>query len=445
LIAGEPPGAGHLLASADVDGQGQDGVAEPPRDVGAQLEALVTGSDTVISAGELRSRLERSAIDGRPLRVKFGVDPSRPDLHLGHAVALRKLRQFQDLGHTAVLIIGDFTGRVGDPSGRSETRPMLTEAAIEANAKTYLDQAGIVLDVGRAEIRHNSEWLGSMSMPDVLRLTSSYTVARMLERDDFRSRYEAGEPISVVEFLYPLMQAMDSVAVRADVEMGGTDQTFNLLVGRDIQRAYDQEPQVVLTMPLLVGTDGRRKMSKSFDNSISLTDPPDEMFGKVMSIPDEQILEYLRLCTDLPAHEIEEVRVRLAQGVNPVGEKRLLARSVVELYAGAAGALAAESSFDRVHRDQQLPEDIDDVALPDEAVVDGTVWICRLLHLIGLATSNSDARRLILQGGVKIDGRTVLDPLEAFEPAELFGRVIQIGRRRFLRVSEPVEGPGSAL
>jgi tyrosyl-tRNA synthetase len=390
-----------------------------------------------VTADLLRSRLRRSAAEGRPLRVKLGVDPSRPDLHLGHAVVLRKLRQFQDLGHTAVLIIGDFTGLVGDPTGRSETRPMLTQDEIAVNAQTYFDQAGIVLDVERAEIRRNSEWLATMSMPEVLRLTSSYTVARMLERDDFRGRYDRGEAISVVEFLYPLMQAMDSVAVEADVEMGGTDQTFNLLVGRDIQRAYGREPQIVFTMPLLVGTDGTRKMSKSFDNYVALTDPPDDMFGKVMSIPDGSIVEYLRLCTDVEPRELAEVQRRLAGGQNPVQDKRMLARMVVERYHSAEAAVAAELSFDRVHRDHRLPADIDDVPLPSGAIVDGGVWVCRLLHELGLASSNSDARRLILQAAVKLDGSPLLDPMTMFDPEELIGRVVQIGRRRFARIGAP--------
>src|SRR5438552_11560584 len=258
-----------------------------------QLERLTRNAADVIPTDELLAKLRLE----RPLRVKLGIDPSRPDLHLGHAVVLRKLRQFQELGHTAVLIIGDFTGRVGDPSGQSETRPFLTEEEIEANAKTYFDQAGLVLDVERAEIRHNSEWLANLSMADVLKLTSSYTVARMLERDDFRTRYRDNRPISVVEFLYPLMQAMDSVAIEADVEMGGTDQTFNLLVGRDVQKAYGQEPQVVFTMPLLVGTDGVRKMSKSFDNHVALADSPEEMFGKLMSIADDLMPQFFSLST----------------------------------------------------------------------------------------------------------------------------------------------------
>jgi tyrosyl-tRNA synthetase len=405
--------------------------------VSGVLGRLAQNAATVIREEELEERLRRSERNGRPLRVKLGIDPSRPDLHLGHAVVLRKLRQFQDLGHTAVLIIGDFTGRVGDPSGQSETRPFLSENEIEANARTYLDQAGLVLDMARAEVRRNSEWLGAMSMADVLRLTSSYTVARMLERDDFQARHREGRPISVVEFLYPLMQAMDSVAVRADVEMGGTDQTFNLLVGRDIQKEYAQEPQVVFTMPLLEGTDGVRKMSKSFDNYVALADPPEEMFGKLMRVPDDLIERYLRLCTALDAAAVEAV-VAEAQGAgNLVVAKRRLAREVAALYHGPEAAGSAEQRFDQVHREREIPEDLPEVGLPSAAVSGGKVWLPRLLAELGLADSNSDARRQIEQGGVRIDGKQVVDPSLELDPNGLVGRVIQVGRRKFVRLAGP--------
>src|SRR5256714_8683779 len=309
----------------------------------SDLERLLHASAQVIPAEEL----ERKLALGRPLRAKLGIDPSRPDLHLGHTVVLRKLRQFQDFGHTAVLIVGDFTGLVGDPSGQSETRPMLTSEEMAENARTYFEQAGLVVDVEKAEIRHNSEWLAPLTMADVLRLTSHLTVARLLERDDFRTRYREGRPISVVEFMYPLMQAYDSVAIHADVELGGTDQTFNLLVGREIQRSYGQEPQVVFTMPLIEGTDGVRKMSKSYDNYVALTDPPDEMFGKLMSIPDELIDKYTELSTDLePA------------GGHPAERKRRLARAVVDLYHGPGSGQEAEKRFDQVFKRKEVPDDI---------------------------------------------------------------------------------------
>jgi len=289
------------------------------------FDVLTTGVADVVPEEGLRELLA----SGRTLRAKLGIDPSRPDLHLGHAVVLRTLRRFQDLGHQAVLIIGDFTGRVGDPSGQSETRPLLSEDEIDANSKTYLEQAALVVDIERAEVRRNSEWLATMDMGDVLRLASTYTVARMLERDDFQQRQRAGQPITVVEFLYPLLQAMDSVQISADVELGGTDQLFNLLVGREIQRAYGQNPQVALTMPLLEGTDGRRKMSKSFDNYVGLTEPADDMFGKLMRVPDELVVKYLRLCTDLDLDELDRVESDLASGsLRPDVAKRRLAAAV---------------------------------------------------------------------------------------------------------------------
>ena len=400
----------------------------PPRtDARAQLEVLSKDTADVVPAEELYEKLARSLSEATPLRAKLGIDPSRPDLHLGHTVVLRKLRQFQDLGHTAVLIIGDFTGRVGDPSGQSETRPFLTEDEIEENARTYLDQAGRVLDVERAEIRRNSEWLAKMDMGDVLRLTSSYTVARMLERDDFQIRQAEGRPISVVEFLYPLMQAMDSVATRTDVELGGTDQTFNLLVGRDIQRAYGQEPQVVMTMPLLPGTDGVRKMSKSFDNWIALTDPADEMFGKLMSIPDELTEAYLSLCagggagSELPDH--------------PNAKKRAMARAVVDLYHGEGAGERAEERFDLVHRQHELPDDIEEVPLPPSLGGAGAIWLPRLLTELGMAGSNSEARRLIEGGGVRLDGEPLTEPGVEIPADALRGKVVQVGRRRFVRIA----------
>jgi tyrosyl-tRNA synthetase len=349
---------------------------------------------------------------------------------------LRKLRQFQELGHLPVLIIGDFTGRVGDPSGQFETRPFLSIEEIEANAQTYLDQAGRVLDLERLELRRNSEWLARLDMSEVLRLTSAYTVARMLERDDFRDRYRNGRPISIVEFLYPLMQAMDSVAVRADVEMGGTDQTFNLLVGREIQKDYGQELQVVFTMPLLLGTDGTRKMSKSYDNAVGLTEPPEEMFGKLMSISDEQIVEYLRLGTALPQNEVEAIERGLSDGsMKPHEQKRRLAHEIVRLYHGQDAADAAEARFDRVHREREIPEDVEDFSIPASAVKDGRIWLPRLLVAAQLAASNSDARRLVEQGAVRIGGEPVTDPDTELDPQDLSGRVVQVGRRKFIRLS----------
>jgi tyrosyl-tRNA synthetase len=396
------------------------------------LAILTSGAAEIVPREGLAAKLEL----GRPLRVKLGIDPNRPDLHLGHTVVLRKLRRFQDLGHTAVLIIGDFTGRVGDPSGRSDTRTLLSAEEMEANAASYFEQAGHVLDLESAEVRHNAEWLGGMDMEELIRLASSATVAQMLDRDDFRTRYRGGRPISIVEFLYPLFQAMDSVQVRADVELGGTDQTFNLLMGREIQRAYGQAPQVVLTTPLLEGTDGARKMSKSFDNYVGLTEPADEMFGKLMRVPDELVARYLRLTTGLDPVEVDAVERGLADGsLRAVEQKRRLAREVVDLYHGPGEGAAAEERFDRVHRDRAPPEEIPETPIPAESVEEGRIWLPRLLVSLGRAASNGEARRLIDQGGVRLDGDVVDDTGHEFAPAELRGRVLQVGRRWFARLA----------
>ena len=400
--------------------------------VDRQLELLLSGAAEVIPHDELVRKLG----SGRPLRVKLGIDPSAPDLHLGHAVVLRKLRRFQDLGHTAVLIVGDFTGLVGDPSGQTETRPMLRPEELEDNATTYLEQVGRVLELDRAEIRRNSEWLAPLTFADVARLASTLTVARLLERDDFSERLRTGRPISLQEFLYPLMQGYDSVAIQADVEMGGTDQTFNLLVGRDIQRANGQEPQVAFTMPLLPGTDGVRKMSKSLANHVGLSEPPEEQFGKVMSVPDDVMPTWFRLCTDLEPAELDGIEGGLADGsLRPEVAKRRLAREIVRLYHGEEAADAAEARFDRVHREHELPTDVPEVELPDEAVQDGKVWLPRLLVVTRLASSNTEARRLIEQRGVRIDGEPVTDPDAELRRPDLVGRVVQVGRRRFVRLT----------
>jgi tyrosyl-tRNA synthetase len=399
------------------------------------FDELIGGVAAVHSADDLRARLARSASEGRPLRVKLGIDPSRPDLHLGHAVVLRKLRQFQELGHTAVLIIGDFTGLVGDPSGRSETRPMLTEEEVQANATTYFEQAGRVLDMERAEVRRNSDWLGALTMRDVLRLASSLTVARMLERDDFHTRYASGAPISVVEFTYPLMQAYDSVAVRADVEIGGTDQTFNLLVGRDVQRAYGQEPQVVVTLPLLVGTDGERKMSKSFGNYIGFTDPPEEMFGKAMSIPDGALDEWERLAFSHGPAGLGAIQVAREGLPEAAVRKRRLAKAIVADFWGSEEANRQEERFDRVHREGAIPLDLPSTELPATVVRDDTVWLPRLLVALALASSNADAKRKIQEGAVRLNGERLADPDAELAPADLDGAVLQVGRRRFVRLT----------
>ncbi|HEX5627323.1 MAG TPA: tyrosine--tRNA ligase [Actinomycetota bacterium] len=397
------------------------------------LPSLLAGSAEVVPAEELERKLSL----GRPLRVKLGLDPTAPVVTLGWAVVLHKLRQFQEAGHTAVLIVGDFTAQVGDPSGKTETRPRLSEEEVRGYAERLLDQFWKILDPARTEVRYNAEWLEPMGMEAILRLTASTTVARMLERDDFAKRYAEGKPISIMEFLYPLLQGMDSVAVEADVELGGRDQTFNLLVGRDLQRTYGQEPQVALTTPLLVGTDGVQKMSQSLGNYIGITDPPDEMFGKLARVLDRLIGEYRLLTLDFfrDPPEAERVENGLADGsLEPWAEKRRLAREIVDLYHGDGAGAAAEARFDRVHREHELPEEIPEVAIPPDVIVEGSVYLPALLALLGLADSNSHARRLIEQGGVRLGGEPVSGDALELPVAELRGRVLQVGRRGFARL-----------
>ncbi len=396
------------------------------------LDALTVGAVDVIPDTGLAEKL---AI-GRPLRVKLGIDPSRPDLTLGHTVVLRKLRQFQDAGHVAVLIVGDFTGRVGDPSGRSDTRPMLTADEAEENARTYLEQAALVLDLDRAEVRRNSEWLGALGSDGMIRLAAVATVAQMLEREDFRARYQQGHPLSVVELLYPLLQGYDSVAVEADVELGGTDQTFNLLMGREVQRAYGQEPQVVLTTPLIEGLDGVRKMSKSLDNWVGLTESPEQQFGKLMSIPDHLIEKYELLCTDLGPEDHARVVAGLADGsIHPNAEKRRMARTIVDLYHGPGAGEQAEARFDQVFKHHHMPSDIPEVTLASDVVRDGRIWLVRALVAAGLAATNAEARRALEQGAVRIDGEQATDGDMEVSPTELIGKVLQVGKRRYARIA----------
>jgi tyrosyl-tRNA synthetase len=395
--------------------------------------AILTSDAAEVVPGD---GLEAKLALGRPLRVKLGLDPTAPAVTLGWAVVLRKLRQFQDLGHTAVLILGDFTARVGDPSGKSETRPRLSKEEVDGYAERLLEQFRTVLSSERLEVRHNSEWLETMDMEAILKLTASTTVARMLERDDFAKRYAANQPISLMEFMYPLLQGYDSVAIEADVELGGTDQLFNLLVGRDLQRDAGQDPQVALTMPLLEGLDGVQKMSQSLGNYVGITEPADEQFGKLMSIPDGLIVRYLRLAAGLDPAEADAVEAGLgAGGLLPMDQKRRLARRVVDTYHGAGEGAAAQERFDRVHRDREVPEDVPEVPIPPEALESGTVWLPRLLVALGRAASNGEARRLVEQGGVRLDGEVVDDPARELRPEDLRGRVLQVGRRWFARLS----------
>ncbi|HET6342277.1 MAG TPA: tyrosine--tRNA ligase [Gemmatimonadota bacterium] len=399
----------------------------PP--VAEQLDRIRVGVDELIPEDELVAKLERSRKTGAPLVVKCGYDPTRPDLHVGHTVTLRKLGDFQALGHAVTFLIGDFTAMIGDPSGRSATRPPLTRQEVEANARTFADQVFRVLDARRTAIRYNSEWLGKFGFEEVLRLASRYTVARMLERDDFRQRYEAGTPIAVHEFLYPLAQGYDSVALQADVELGGTDQKFNLLVARHIQREFGQEPQVILTLPLLEGTDGVQKMSKSYGNAIGLTDPPEEMYGRTMSIPDGLIVKYFRLAVGASPQEVAAIEKDLADGVNPRDVKRRLARELVTAYQGSAAAAKAEAHFDRVFVERGLPDEIPEKTItlsePDAALP----WI---LHRAELASSTSEGRRLVEQGGVWVDQERVTDPHRRYSAGST--HLLQVGSRRFARV-----------
>lgn len=399
----------------------------PP--IAEQLDRIRVGVDELIPEEELVAKLERSRKAGKPLVVKCGYDPTRPDLHVGHSVTLRKLGDFQALGHAVTFLIGDFTATIGDPSGRSATRPPLTRQEVEANARTFADQVFRVLDARRTAIRYNSEWLGKFGFEEVLRLASRYTVARMLERDDFRQRYEAGTPIAVHEFLYPLAQGYDSVALQADVELGGTDQKFNLLVARHIQREFGQEPQVILTLPLLEGTDGVQKMSKSYGNAIGLTDPPEEMYGRTMSIPDGLIVKYFRLALGAPPETVADVERRLADGENPRDLKRQLARELVARYHEPTAAEAAEAHFDRIFVERDMPDEIPEVIVslrePDAALP----WILREADL---APSTSEGRRLVEQGAVSVDRERVADPDHRLGVGTTV--LVQVGKRRFARV-----------
>ncbi len=399
------------------------------------MDLIKHGVVEIIPEDELVKKIENSIKTGKPLKVKLGCDPTKPDLHLGHSVVLRKLRHFQELGHIAVLIIGDFTAMIGDPSGRSKTRPQLSFEETRINGQTYFEQAKKILLPERVEIRYNSEWLGKMTFEDVIRLASKYTVARMLERDDFSKRYKSGEPISIHELLYPLAQAMDSVAIEADVELGGTDQKFNLLVGRDIQREFGQEPQVIITMPLLVGTDGVEKMSKSLDNYIALNDPPFEMYGKTMSIPDELIYDYFLLTTDLPPYEIQKIKLQLQDpNVNPRDLKRRLAWELVRMYHGVDEANKAQEEFDKIFVRKEIPEEIDEFEIDIE---EQKVRVVELLVMTGLASSKSEAKRLIQLGGVSIDGTKINDIDAQVELDKSF--VLKVGKRKFLRIKPKIK------
>jgi len=402
-------------------------------DINKQLKILKQGVSDLISEEDLKEKLIEAQKEDRPLRVKLGLDPTAPDIHLGHTVVLKKLKQFQDLGHEVYLIIGDFTGRIGDPSGKSKTRKQLSEEEVKENARTYEEQFSKILDEDKTKLVFNSSWLGEMDFEDVINLSSKYTVARMLERDDFHNRYQDNKPIGIHEFFYPLMQGYDSVAIEADVELGGTDQRFNLLVGRNLQKEYGQESQVLVMMPLLEGLDGTEKMSKSLGNYIGIEDKPADMYGKVMSIPDDMIVRYFELVTNTDLKEVEKIKEAIEEkNENPMEYKKQLARTIVKEYHGEDGAKKAEKEFESVFSKGNLPEDIPEVEISKDRLEDGELWIVKIVAATGMVDSNSEARRMIKQGAVTIDDKKYEKINLDLEVKD--GMIVQIGKRRFAKI-----------
>ena len=398
-----------------------------------QLHIIQSGAAGLTPREAMKKKLDR----GTPLNIKLGVDPTSPDLHIGHAVPLRKLRQFQDLGHEVTLIIGDGTAMIGDPSGRDTTRPQLSAEQIDANARTYMDQAMKVLDPEKTKVVHNRDWIFDLDLAELLGLLSNFTVARILERDDFSNRYHNQQPIAMHEFIYPIMQAYDSVVIKADVELGGNDQLFNLLAGRELMEKRGMEPQVCLTLPLLEGLDGVRKMSKSYGNYVGLTDEPADMFGKIMSIPDELMPKYYRLATALPVAEVDEIEAGLAAGkLDPNQSKRRLAREIIKIYHDEQAAADAEEQFDRVFKAHGVPEDIEvfDIALEDDPEKGG-VYLPKLLADLKLVASGGEGRRMIDQGGVKVNGEVVAKGAYHMPASELTGATLQVGKRKWARLA----------
>lgn len=392
-----------------------------------QLDIIKRGAEEILPEDELREKIKISINKNKPLTVKLGCDPSRPDLHIGHSVVLRKLRDFQDLGHQAVLVIGDFTAMIGDPSGRNKTRPQLTLNEAKDNAKTYLDQAKVILDMKRVKIKYNSDWLGKIKFSDVIQLASSTTVARMLERDDFTKRYESEVPISLHEFLYPLAQAQDSVELISDIELGGTDQKFNLLMGRNLQKEVGQEPQCILTMPILEGTDGVEKMSKSYGNDIGISDSANDMYGKTLSIPDNIIFSWFNLATNIDSSELENIKKKLeSDSINPMEIKRLLARKIVEFYYDSNSALEAENHFNTVIVSKGTPDNIEDF------IIEESMLLVDIIIKANMLSSKSEARRMIKQSAVKIDGDAI-DDIHYKIPLNK-NIILKVGKRKFLRI-----------
>lgn len=396
--------------------------------VSEQLEIIKRGTVEIVPEEELVQKLEKSYNTNTPLRIKLGCDPTRPDLHLGHSVILRKMRQFQDLGHHCILIIGDFTGMIGDPTGANKTRPALTIEDVRENGKSYFEQASKILDAEKTEIVYNSEWLGTMKFEDVIRLASKFTVARMIERDDFTKRYQNEEPISLHEFLYPLAQGQDSVHLKSDVELGGSDQKFNLLVGRQLQKEAGQPQQVCLMMPLLVGTDGSNKMSKSYDNYIGINEEPNDMYGKMLSIPDDLIYRYYELVSDISNEELGLVKDRAI--TDPRNAKHDLALAVTRMYHGEEAAYGARTYFEQTIINKEIPDDIPEAGF----AVGSTERLIGIITTLNFSPSNGEARRLIQQGGVSIDGEQVTDPTLEITFVAGFSKVLKVGKRKFARI-----------
>ena len=395
-------------------------------DLNEQMDLIKVGTEEIIPENELVKKIEKSLKNNKPLNIKLGCDPSRPDLHLGHSVVLRKLKDFQDLGHTAILLIGNFTAMIGDPTGQNKTRPQLTKEEVSENSKSYMDQAGMILDSKLLKIVHNGDWLSKMNFSDVIKLASNYTVARMLERDDFTKRYNGGQPISLHEFLYPLAQGYDSVHINSDVELGGTDQKFNLLVGRALQKESNLEPQVIITTPLIEGTDGVEKMSKSYDNYIGFSDSPSDMYGKTLSIPDDLIIKYFEYCTRVL--DFETIKLDFEKGnANPRDLKRRLAREIVEIYHTKQKAFKAEEDFDNLFIKKDIPDNIPEITLEEDS---------KLLDIMlnhAMVTSKGEGKRMIKQGGVKLNDVKISDiNTNVSKGSE---SILKVGKRKFLKIN----------
>ncbi|MGG1637910.1 tyrosine--tRNA ligase [Paenibacillus sp. NRS-1760] len=406
---------------------------EQKSEVERQLAVIRRGVVEIVPEDDLKNKIANAVATGNPLNVKLGLDPSAPDIHIGHTVVLHKLRQFQELGHQVQLIIGDFTGRIGDPTGKSETRKQLTEEDVKRNAETYQKQIYKILDPQQTKLYYNSEWLAPLNFADVVNLAGKVTVARMMERDDFTKRYTSGLPISIHEFFYPLMQGYDSIALDSDVELGGTDQTFNLLMGRTLQKEYNKPGQIVITTPLIEGLDGVNKMSKSLGNYIGIDEEPNQIYGKSMSIPDRLMLKYYELATDLSNEELAALKAGLADGsVHPRDAKMQLAATFVRMYHGEEAAKAAENHFITVFQQRTLPDDIEEVSIAAEQLEDGQIRIVKLLTLLDLLPTSSEARRSVQQGAVRLNEEKITDINADISPKD--GDVLQVGKRKFIKI-----------